>query len=181
MWDRRGAIKISKMMFILLALALSLFLIFPQETSAAKADQYVKGEFTCETIVDGVLWTALSPKSNFVDVYLNWTPATTCPGVKGCDIISLNSSVRYASVGSKDSTIGTGFIQIANRTQSPVPSVVASWTGIRTMARLNNTLLAGEVVGQELNVEMSRREIHLTLVLSMCQDLITVFLTTQFV
>src|SRR3989344_5191276 len=87
--NKRGLIQKS-VIWIFLVLALIILLYGTQQTSAAtKANQYYVGNLTCENSTDNILWTVLTTKSKFNNIYLNWTPGTPCPGTKNCDMISL--------------------------------------------------------------------------------------------
>ena len=156
--DKRGLIQKSMFwIFVALALLTLMFLIAnSQKVSAGtKANQYYIGNNTCENFTDSVLWSVLSTKSKFNNKYLNWTPDTACPGTKNCDMVSLRSYIRYASVGTATMPVGGGLLQIANRTQSPMPTnaggnneaAPAEWGSVRYAGYLNQTVVAGDVLG----------------------------------
>ena len=158
--NKRGLIQKS-VIWIFLVLALIILLYGTQQTSAAtKANQYYVGNLTCENSTDTILWTVLTTKSKFNNIYLNWTPSTPCPGTKNCDMISLYTYTRYSSVGTATFTIaGAGLTQIANTSQSPMPTnaggdseaAPAAWGSVRYVGYLNNSAVAiGEIIGPRL-------------------------------
>src|SRR3990172_13105634 len=137
--NKKGAIQKS-LIWVFVAIALIALIYNSQHTSAAKADQYFVGNLTCEEITDSVLWTLLSGKSAANSITLNWTPGTSCLGVKNCDMEFIRSFVRYTNVGTKDLLAGSGLIRIGNTTQP-------NGTVTRHMAYLNETVLVGESLG----------------------------------
>jgi len=68
--NKKGLLNIGKAIFVLIAIALFFILVAPQETSAGKTDQYYSGNYTCENFTDPILWTVLSSKSKFNNIYL---------------------------------------------------------------------------------------------------------------
>ena len=154
---KRGLIKKNGVwIFVALALLASVFLIVnSQQVSAGKSSQYYLQNLTCENFTDGVLWSVLSSKSQFNNLYLNWTPENPCPGKKNCDMVSLTSYTRYASVGTQTISVGGGLLQIANRTQSPMPfgstgdsvAAPAAWSRVRYAGYQNSSIISGDVVG----------------------------------
>ena len=153
--NKKGLLNIGKAIFVLIAIALFFILVTPQETSAGKTDQYYSENYTCENFTDSVLWTVLSSKSKFNNIYLNWTPGNSCPGVKNCDMVSIFSYIRYSSVGTQNMPVGGDLAQIANTSQSPMPTnnggdnvaAPAEWGSARYVGYQNNTILSGDVVG----------------------------------
>ena len=127
--DKRGIIE-KGLIWMVVVLALFLLIIVPNYASAGKTDQYSKGNLTCENMTDTMLWTALAAPNAAVNVYFNWTIGTPCPGVKSCDVHSLEAYVRIMNVGKAEAAAGAATAQIGNKTQSPV----STWTGIRYFA-----------------------------------------------
>jgi len=138
--NKRGLIKNS---IILLAIALTILsiLMLTKYVSAGKADQYYIGDNTCEQFIDSILWTAQSSKSAVANVYYNWTPGNPCGSTKGCDIISIDNYIRYINPSAKTGAAGHSYVRIANRTES------ATGTFSRYSAYLNNSMIAGDVLG----------------------------------
>ena len=149
--DKRGIIQ-RGFMWILLVLTLAVLFIAPNYVSAGKPDQYFNGNLTCENLTDNVLWSALSPKSNIQHEWFNWTPGTSCPGNKNCDMVILSVYTRYSNVGTSSTAlpIGAGYTQVANTTESG-PSA----NGSRHVGYMNVTLAQGDVLGPQYECGIS--------------------------
>jgi hypothetical protein len=122
-----------------------IFMILPQISSAGtKENQFIKGNFTCENITDiGVNWAAMGTKGTLGETYFNWSMETDSPGQKDKDVVSIYSYARYMSLGSRNAvTTDQMYVQIANKTDSPVPSNPGNWSlgNQRVVANLNTSL-----------------------------------------
>ncbi|GIU68388.1 MAG: hypothetical protein KatS3mg001_238 [Candidatus Pacearchaeota archaeon] len=155
--NKKGLIQKSMtLIFIAFALFALIFLVYNSKyASAAKSDQFFIGNFTCESFEDALLWSAVGQKSAPTNSYFGWVPAVGCNssintvGPKACDIHKIQSFVRYSNIGTANSlTTGQVYAQIANTTQSNEtnPSS-ANFTLARYFARLNETVVAGDVLG----------------------------------
>ncbi|MBS3115739.1 hypothetical protein J4482_03860, partial [Candidatus Woesearchaeota archaeon] len=141
MWlNKSGYIKLGKnVLWVVLALSMLSILMSLPQVSAAKADQYIYRNYTCEAFTDSVAWTAVTAKNAVTVKSFNWSIGTACPGVKNCDIRSIETNARYVNiVAGTTSALGGGYTNISNRTG-----------GSRFAGYLNQTIVAdtNEVYG----------------------------------
>ena len=145
--NKKAYIKFTKNIFFVLLVIGLLFLTFSsQQTSAGKSEQFYRLNSTCEEPSDSVLWSAVASKdTGNAQEYSDWTPATSCPGSKDCDIENMSVYVRFINSGADPSqgACNQGTAQIANSTETDAnPSVFS-----RYAACDNESIGEGGVLG----------------------------------